>query len=220
MNYLVIKMTSSQIKQTNSQKILKYLQENKGEISNEEISRETRIDKTNIPREIRKLETQGHKITKRYEQIGRSKFVWFLLTNSQEKQTSSQKKKNKPPIKRREKVERSEPINNNLLSISQKREYLNPRYIEEMGKELRLFGTTIPMDKKQEIVNWVFKNLQNLYDGVYNYQRIWKTRYKNYLVKMPDSPVIEKYQSMGAALKFIKKIKILKEDLENAKNGK
>jgi hypothetical protein len=37
---------------------------------------------------------------------------------------------------------------------------------------------------------------------------------------MPDSPVIEKYQSMGAALEFIKKIKILKEELENAKNGK
>ena len=76
------------------------------------------------------------------------------------------------------------------------------------------------MDKKQEIVNWVFKNLQNLYDGVYNYQRIWKTRYKNYLLKMPDSPVIEKYQSMGDALEFIKEIKKLKKELENAKNGK
>ena len=94
------------------------------------------------------------------------------------------------------------------------------KFIEEMGKELRLFGTTIPMDKKQEIVNWVFKNIQNLYDGVYNYKRIWKTRYNNYLEKSPDSPVIEKFQSMAAALEFIKKIKILKEELENAKNGK
>ena len=42
-------MTSSQIKQTNSQKILKYLQENIGEISNEEISRETGIDSKRIP---------------------------------------------------------------------------------------------------------------------------------------------------------------------------
>jgi len=212
-------MTSSQIKQTNSQRILKYLQENNGEISNEEISRETRINKTNIPREIKKLESQGYKISKRYEQIGRSKFVWFLLTISQDKQTISQNKTKKRPVIKIKKIEGSEPINK-ALSISQKREHLNPKFIEAMGQELRLFGTTIPIDKKQEIVNWVFKNVQHLYDGVYNYQRIWKTRYKNYLVNMPDSPVIEKYQSMSAALEFIKKIKILKEELENAKNGK
>ena len=72
-------MTNSQLKLTNSQKILNYLQENIGEISNEEISRETGINKTNIPREIKKLEAQGHKISKRYEQIGRAKFVWQEL---------------------------------------------------------------------------------------------------------------------------------------------
>lgn len=212
-------MTSSQGKKTNSQKILKYLQDNIGEISNEEISRETRINKTNIPREIKKLEDQGHKISKRYEQIGRSKFVWFLLTSSQEKETNSQAKTPKKNISQSPKSKPKIELDNNALSISQKREHLNPKFIEEMGKELRLFGTTIPMDKKQEIVNWVFKNIQNLYDGVYNYQRIWKTRYKNYLEKSPDSPVIEKFQSMSAALEFIKKIKILKEELENAKNG-
>ena len=87
-------MTNSQKKGlTNSQKILKYLQENSGEISNEELSRETGINKTNIPREIKKLEENGHIIIKRYERVGRAKFVWFQLTISQNNMTSSQEKK-------------------------------------------------------------------------------------------------------------------------------
>ena len=207
-------MTSSQIKQTNSQKILKYLQDNIGEISNEEISRETGIDKTNIPREIKKLETQGHKISKRYEQIGRSKFVWFLLTSSQEKQTSSQKKKNKPPIKKREKVERSEAINNGQ---KKRGERLNIDFTNGMAQDISIYNQTIPINIKQEITHWVLNNLDLLYKGAYYYSKAWEGRYKKRLKEEPDSPVITDFHKMQKVIDKIKELKEFKEKLEYSK---
>lgn len=68
------------------------------------------------------------------------------------------------------------------------------------------------IDKKQEIVNWVFANLLHLYDGIYNYLRIWKTRYHKYLIKSPESPVIFKYQKMQELLDYIKELTNLKEE--------
>ena len=88
-----VNQTNSLRKMTNSQKILEYLQQNPEEISNEVLSEKLGIDKTNIPRELKKLETQGYIISKRYEQIGRAKYVWFQLTTSQRKETNSQNKK-------------------------------------------------------------------------------------------------------------------------------
>ena len=207
-------MTSSQIKQTNSQKILKYLQENKGEISNEEISRETGIDKTNIPREIKKLETQGHKISKRYEQIGRSKFVWFLLTNSQEKSTSSQKKKNKSPVKKKEKMEMSEPINNEQ---KKRGERFNIDFTNGMFQDLSIYNQTIPISFKQEITHWVLNNLDLLYKGAYYYSKAWEGRYKKRLKDEPDSPVITDFHEMQKIIDKIKELKKYKDKLESTK---
>ena len=207
-------MTSSQIKQTNSQKILKYLQENKGEISNEEISRETGIDKTNIPREIKKLETQGHKISKRYEQVGRSKFVWFLLTNSQEKSTSSQKKKNKSPVKKKEKMEMSEPINNEQ---KKRGERFNIDFTNGMSQDLSIYNQTIPISFKQEITHWVLNNLDLLYKGAYYYSKAWEGRYKKRLKDEPDSPVITDFHEMQKIIDKIKELKKYKDKLESTK---
>jgi len=114
MNYTVIKIVMKNQKNqpnilrkmTNSQKILEYLQQNPKEISNKMLSEKIGIDKTNIPREIKKLEKQGYPISKRYEQSGRAKYVWFQLTTRQKNKTNSQNNKKIIPIKKQEKQEK------------------------------------------------------------------------------------------------------------------
>lgn len=86
-------LTINQKRMTNNQKVLKLLQENSNEISNEELSKGTGINKSNIPREIKKLEDQGYIISKRYEQVGRKKSVYFKLTSRQNKMTNNQELK-------------------------------------------------------------------------------------------------------------------------------
>lgn len=207
-------MTSSQIKQTNSQKILKYLQENIGEISNEEISRETGINKTNIPREIKKLEGQGHNISKRYEQIGRSKFVWFLLTSSQKKQTISQNKKNKHLVEKRKKVERLEPTKKDQ---NKRGERLNIDFTNGMVQDLSIYNQIIPISFKQEITHWILNNLDLLYKGAYYYSKAWEGRYKKRLREEPDSPVITDFLKMQKVIDKIKELKEFKKKLEYPK---
>ena len=204
-------MTSSQIKQTNSQRILKYLQENKGEISNEEISRETGIDKTNIPREIKKLEAQGHKISKRYEQIGRSKFVWFLLTSSQIKQTNSQTKK-KPPVKKREKLEESKN------SIKENRGHREVISIEQMSQEVELFGRTIPLDKVREIARETLLGHRVMMEGVKSWLGVWKKRYHEYIEDKPEHFLIDKYEKAQETLEFLYKVEKLFKEITNGKS--
>ena len=213
-------MTSSQEKMTNSQKILHYLQENIGEVSNEEISRETDIDKTNIPREIKKLEAQGYNISKRYEQIGRSKFVWFLLTSSQEEKTSSQTKKNTPHPKEKNKIEK--PKENKAaissgpnLNSRQNTELTN--YFNGLVTEVQLLGRTIPLDVKQKIVNTVFENLKNLTKGIKYYLNAWESRYNRYLKEKPGNPLIDEYEDMKETLKDLKKLKEIKQEFKHAK---
>ena len=203
-------MTSSQIKQTNSQRILKYLQENNGEISNEEISRETGINKTNIPREIKKLEGQGHKISKRYEQIGRSKFVWFLLTSSQDKQTSSQKKPT-PLVKKTKKMERSKSEKGN-------RDHQEVRFYEQMSQEIELFGRTIPLDKVREIARETLLNHQSLIRGVKYYLSVWRTRYYQYIVDKPEHYLIDEWANAQKSLEFLYKIEELYKEITNGKS--
>ena len=200
-------MTNSQIKLTNSQKILNYLQENIGEVSNEEISRETGIDKTNIPREIRKLEAQGYKISKRYEQIGRSKFVWFVLTSSQEKETSSQTKKKNIPPKKKDKIENPKP-----KSITQLRETETVNLINGMKKEVESFGRTIPFSQKQTTTNEVFEHLKNLTKGIKYYLNAWESRYKRYLKEKPENPLIDEYEDMKETLTFLNQLKLTKKE--------
>ncbi len=204
-------MTSSQIKQTNRQKILKYLQENKGEISNEEISRETGIDKTNIPREIKKLENEGHKISKRYEQIGRSKFVWFLLTSSQTKQMSSQKKKTKLPVQKIKKAEKSETIKEN-------RDHREVISVEQMGQEVTLFGRTIPLDKVREIARETLLGHRVMMEGVKSWLGVWKKRYHEYLEDKPEHFLIDKYEKAQETLNFLYKVEKLFKEITNGKS--
>ena len=203
-------MTSSQIKQTNSQRILKHLQENNGEISNEEISRETGINKTNIPREIKKLEGQGHKISKRYEQIGRSKFVWFLLTSSQDKQTSSQKKTN-PPVKKTKKMERSKSEKGN-------RDHQEVVFYEHMGQEIKLFGRTIPLDEVREIARETLLGHRVMIEGVKSWLGVWKKRYHEYIVDKPEHFLIDKYKKAQETLEFLYKVEKLFKEITNGKS--
>ncbi|HUW90959.1 MAG TPA: helix-turn-helix domain-containing protein, partial [Candidatus Nanopelagicaceae bacterium] len=195
-------MTSSQTKLTNSQKILNYLLENSGEISNEELSRETGIDKTNIPREIKKLEEKGHIITKRYERVGRAKFVWFQLTNSQNNMTSSQEKKTSSQEKN--KFLPPEKKNKTAISLEPK---LNPKqnieltnYFNGLATEIQLLGRTIPLDVKQKIVQEIFENLKNLTKGMKYYLNAWEARYKRYSKEKPENPLIDEYEDMGETL--------------------
>lgn len=217
-------MTNSQPKKmTNSQRILKYFQKNMGEVSNEELSRETKIDKSNIPREVKKLEKKGYVITKRYERIGRAKYVWFNLTNSQPKKTNSQPKnttisQNKPKkisniINKKDLI----PIYSKSAPISKKSEETTINYTYGMVKEVKKFGKTIPLDKLQETTHWVLDKIDQLYKGVYYYLNAWQKRYKKRLKKTPNSPVIPEYEKMQKTLEEIKELKKLKEEIELAK---
>ena len=208
-------------RKTNKEKILDYLKENPKPITTSDLAETTGIDIKNISRYLKALELD-ESILREIVQDGKIRVVYISL-KIHKKSNTTRKNSIKNQAKNTSQSPKSKPkveLKKKTPSISEKREYVNSKFIEEMGKELRLFGTTIPLDKKQEIVNWVFKNIQHLYDGVYNYRRIWKKRYERYLVKIPDSPVIGKYHLMGDVLEFIKEIKILKEKLENAKNGK
>ncbi|MFW9972439.1 MAG: winged helix-turn-helix domain-containing protein [Candidatus Odinarchaeota archaeon] len=229
-------MTNRQEKKTNSQKILDYLQENPGDVSNEELAREIEIDKSNIPREIKKIENQGYNISRRYEQVGRSKYVWFQLTDSQGKETNSQSEKikekklilknsnhtikskntqisNIPSQTKRNKTEKQ-----NLTQIFSDKP-LNPNQIQELIKvykeiqlEFQENNRLIPLSKKIELFNWLLKNLDYIYEGVYNYLKVWETRYNKRLKEEPDSPVIPKFESMTDVLEKIKEIRKLKKN--------
>ena len=83
---------------------------------------------------------------------------------------------------------------------------------KEIQLEFQENNKLIPLHKKLEIINWLLKDLDNLYEGVYNYLRIWKTRYHKRLMESPESPVIPKFESMKRSLDKIKEIKKLKEE--------
>lgn len=102
-----------------------------------------------------------------------------------------------------------EKVFNQKLTPNQIQELI--KIYHEIHKEFQSNNKLIPLHKKMELINWLLKDLDNLYDGVYNYLRIWKTRYYKRLEKSPDSPVIPKFESMQSTLEKIKEIKALKE---------
>ena len=73
--------------------MLKSLRESTSkEVSNDDLIAETGIDRSNISKILSSLEKEG-KIKRRYEQVGRAKFVWVSLTNSQsDEETNSHAK--------------------------------------------------------------------------------------------------------------------------------
>ena len=214
-------MTSSQTKLTNSQKILIYLQKNSGEISNEELSRETEIDKTNIPREIKNLEEKGHVITKRYERVGRAKFVWFQLTISQNNMTSSQEKKATNSQKKKntilevpEKKNQKQKIQKATLENSNRQEV---RFIEQMSQEIELFGRTIPLDRVREIAREILLNHRVLIKGVKYYLGVWRTRYYKYKKTKPEHFLIDEWAKAQETLTFLYEIEKLYKEMTNGK---
>lgn len=212
-------MTNRQGSKTNSQKILEYLQKNQGEVSNEELSRELEIDKSNIPREIKKLEVRGYKVYKRYEQIGRSKYVWFKLTNSQEKETNSQKKstkKNEITPKKFDQISNSNP-KNQPKTIEENRLSQKVTFIEQMRKEVIIYGRTIPLDKIREIARKTLENSRNMIKGIKTYQNAWENRYKDYKIRKTNNFLIDEFESMLKTLDFLKEMKELNEKLKNRK---
>ena len=68
-------------------KIIDYLEKKGTEVSRDDISEKTNIDKTNLSKILALLEKDG-RIERRYEQVGRSKFCYVKMTNSQIKTTN------------------------------------------------------------------------------------------------------------------------------------
>lgn len=85
---------------------------------------------------------------------------------------------------------------------------------------MKKFGKTISIDMKQELTNWIFKNIDYLYEGVYYYLRVWKKRNEKRLKTDPNSPVIPKYKKMEEILNKIKDLQQFKKNLEFIKNKK
>lgn len=85
---------------------------------------------------------------------------------------------------------------------------------------MKQFGKTISIDMKQELTNWIFKNIDHLYEGVYYYLRVWKKRNEKRLNTDPNSPVIPKYKKMEDILNKIKDLQQFKKKFEFIKNKK
>ncbi len=87
-------------KLSRKEKVLKYLETAATkEVSNDDLIVKTGIDRSNMPKVLKPLEQKGL-IHRRYEQIGRAKFVWVSLTNSQSnKETNSHTESTNSPSK-------------------------------------------------------------------------------------------------------------------------
>ena len=76
-------------KLSRKEKVLKYLETaNTKEVNNNDLIMETGIDRSNMPKILKPLEQKGL-IHRRYEQVGRAKYVWVSLTNSHVKTTTN-----------------------------------------------------------------------------------------------------------------------------------
>ncbi len=109
------------------------------------------------------------------------------------------------------------PKNNDQKTLTQSRIHMNMNFVKLLGEEMKQFNRTIPLDMKQELVNWLFKNIDQLYEGIYYYLNAWEKRYKKRLKSSPDSPVIPKYETMQKVFTKINELIQFKKNLENMK---
>lgn len=223
-----IKEMNITTRKTNKEKILDYLKENPIQITTTDLAENTGIDIKNISRYLKQLESEKM-VSRKTIQDGKIRVVYITLT-SHKKNTTTRNHEGIAKIKPKPKILTKKPLKDeeklaNILSDPT----LKPYQIQELIKiykeihlEFQANNKLIPLHKKLEIINWLLKDLDNLYEGVYNYLRIWKTRYHKRLIESPESPVIPKFESMKQSLNKIKEIKKLKEEyslIQNSKKG-
>ena len=109
------------------------------------------------------------------------------------------------------------PKNNDQKPQSQNSINTNINFVKQLEEEMRQFNRTISIDIKQELVNWLFKNIDQLYEGIYYYLNAWEKRYKKRLKGSPGSPVIPKYEKMQEIFTKINELIQFKQDLESMK---
>ena len=134
-------------RKSNTEKIMDHFKDNPKRISTTELATKTGIGFSNISRYLKQLESEG-KIKRETVQEGKKRFVFVMPTplenNSNILSPNLKGIKPKEDVittrKEKQTTTRKEIEENKALSISQKREALNSRYIEEMGTELKLFG--------------------------------------------------------------------------------
>lgn len=112
------------------------------------------------------------------------------------------------------------PKNNDQKPLSQNGVNTNINFVKQLEKEMRQFNKTIPIDVKQELVNWLFKNIDQLYEGIYYYLNAWEKRYNKRLKGASNSPVIPKYEKMQKTFTKIQELIQFKQNLENMKKKK
>ena len=103
------------------------------------------------------------------------------------------------------------------IPISQNNISTNINFVKYLSEEMKQFNRTIPLDMKQELVNWLFKNIDQLYEGIYYYLNAWEKRYNKRLKGSPGSPVIPKYESMQKTFTKINELIQFKKNLEKMK---
>lgn len=203
----------------NDEKIMEYLTDNPNSITTTDLAEKTGIDIKNISRYLKDLETRNL-IKRNTIQDGKIRLVYISPTGRKEITTTRKRIIPKTHNQRIKNVEDtitiSPPESNNILTPKKTEKLIN--IYNELHKEFQVNKKLIPLEKKLEIINWVLEDIDNLYDGVYNYLRIWRTRYHKYLEKEPHSPVIFKFEAMERTLEKIKNLKELKGGLENAKS--
>lgn len=112
---------------------------------------------------------------------------------------------------------KKKPLKNDQKPQSQNSINTNINFVKQLGEEMRQFNRTISIDIKQELVNWLFKNIDQLYEGIYYYLNVWEKRYNKRLKGSPGSPVISKYEKMQEIFTKIKELIQFKQDLESIK---
>jgi len=120
-------------------------------------------------------------------------------------------------IKEKPKSTRKKPTIYDQIPISQNYISTNINFAKLLGEEMRQFNRTIPIDMKQELVNWLFKNIDQLYEGIYYYLNAWEKRYNKRLKGSPGSPVIPKYEKMQKIFTKINELIQFKQNLESMK---
>ena len=156
-------------------KVLRFLKAHKGkEVSTEDLSEGIGIAKSNLSKILKPLEEKGE-IKRRYEQVGRGKYVWISLTNSQDqKMTNSrdQVENKAQPTKSQNNITNS---HENMTNSQEKQ----AKYIVKMGEELAKFGTVTSIEKMQEMTIFLRENKVDLIDAVDNWLKSYKSKFND-----------------------------------------
>ena len=102
-------------------------------------------------------------------------------------------------------------------SIKDNRNTQEVIFFDQMSKEIKIFGRTIPLDKVREIARKTLENSRNMIKGLKYYLNAWESRYNKYKIEKPDNFLIDEYENMEQTLRFLYEIKEINEKLKNTK---